>query len=105
MKILQQLLNKEIGAGLAVDGVFGEQTEEAVKTYQRQHKLTADGVCGPKTWAELGFVPDDDEGAPAIPDDPVIDDDTVVVSRALLKQIGKKLKELADGLMELAGGA
>jgi len=41
------------GKSLAADGVFGTNTDCAVKTYQRSNGLTADGVVGPKTWAKL----------------------------------------------------
>jgi len=39
--------------GITADGMFGPQTAEAVKTFQRSHGLTADGIVGPQTWAEL----------------------------------------------------
>jgi len=32
-----------------VDGVYGPATEQAVKSFQTAHGLTADGICGPKT--------------------------------------------------------
>lgn len=35
------------------DGDFGGGTESAVKKYQEEHGLDADGVVGPKTWAKL----------------------------------------------------
>ena len=35
------------------DGDFGQATEAAVKAFQRDNGLTADGICGPKTWAKL----------------------------------------------------
>ena len=36
-----------------VDGVFGSQTEESVKSAQRYFNLTPDGVVGPATWSVL----------------------------------------------------
>lgn len=35
--------------GVNADGQFGPQTEQAVKDYQQQNNLTADGVVGPDT--------------------------------------------------------
>ena len=52
---LQALLNAIYGANLDVDGVFGTNTELAVKAFQKAKSLTADGVVGPKTWAALGI--------------------------------------------------
>lgn len=52
---LQQKLTAA-GYGLAVDGVFGPKTLEAVKAYQAEHGLAVDGKVGPKTWAELNKV-------------------------------------------------
>lgn len=39
--------------GRYVDGKFGEKTETAVKDYQQAFDLSADGICGSKTWAVL----------------------------------------------------
>lgn len=38
-----------------VDGIFGQLTEDAVKAYQSDHNLVADGIIGPKTWASTGI--------------------------------------------------
>lgn len=36
-----------------IDGEFGKDTESAVKAFQKDNDLEADGEIGPKTWAEL----------------------------------------------------
>ena len=45
-----------------VDGVFGSQTTQAVKYFQRKNGLTADGIVGPATLKALGMS---GEGTPA----------------------------------------
>lgn len=40
-----------------VDGDFGNETLAALKAFQKSHPpLVVDGICGPKTWAELDKV-------------------------------------------------
>jgi len=56
VKTLQQLLATD-GASLTVDGVFGSDTESAVKRFQLEHGLLEDGVVGPVTWAALAGDP------------------------------------------------
>src|SRR5262245_65746166 len=59
VKALQTELNHE-GFALEVDGLFGRDTESAVKQFQREHHLDDDGVVGPLTWAALlGTKPPD----------------------------------------------
>lgn len=41
--------------GIPVDGIFGPQTEGAVKQFQLRHRLQADGVVGPLTRKALGW--------------------------------------------------
>lgn len=50
---LQAMLNSYINAGLVVDGIFGNQTETAVKKYQKIRGLAVDGVVGEQTWTQL----------------------------------------------------
>lgn len=42
----------DIGSS-GIDGVFGKQTENAVKQFQTDCGLTADGVCGKDTWKAI----------------------------------------------------
>lgn len=52
VKKLQTELNRA-GAKLKVDGIFGNDTYNAVVAFQSVRGLTVDGVVGPKTWNEL----------------------------------------------------
>ena len=59
VKDLQKVLNATV-ADLAVDGVFGKQTQEAVMAFQKQYDLTVDGIVGPKTWAIVDTIETDE---------------------------------------------
>lgn len=37
-------------------GNFQDDTEQAVKNFQKEYDLSVDGVVGPKTWDMLGDV-------------------------------------------------
>lgn len=39
--------------GIDADGVFGPDTEKAVKEVQKANNLSTDGACGPNTWGVL----------------------------------------------------
>ena len=52
VKILQRLLIYN-GYAISIDGVFGALTETAVKAFQNQRKIGADGIVGNNTWRAL----------------------------------------------------
>jgi N-acetylmuramoyl-L-alanine amidase len=39
--------------GVEIDGVYGSETEDAVKRFQRKNGLLADGIVGPVSWQKL----------------------------------------------------
>ena len=49
----QALKDKGLYNG-SVDGIYGPLTRKAVRSYQRQQNLTADGRLGPQTLSSLG---------------------------------------------------
>ncbi len=53
--IQQELKDRGLYQG-SVDGIFGSATEEAVKKFQRQQGLSADGIAGPQTLKKLGIT-------------------------------------------------
>ena len=62
----QRALRRTPNLSLVVDGIFGPQTEAAVKDFQQGAGLTVDGIVGPMTWAALpdgGPMPTLQEGS------------------------------------------
>ena len=59
---LQRLLNElkegkgypgKDGKKLTLDGDFGTNTDYAIRSYQKAHNLTVDGICGKESWSSL----------------------------------------------------
>lgn len=44
---------RQAGATVAIDGMWGWDTEQAVRGFQRSHGLAVDGVVGATTWVAL----------------------------------------------------
>lgn len=58
VKLLQNKLRKlgfkdASGKDLICDGIFGKNTEYALKNFQKKMSLVTDGIAGPKTWSKL----------------------------------------------------
>ena len=49
---LQEGLNA-VGYDLDCDGIFGHDTEHAVRNFQSNNDLDVDGIVGPDTWNAL----------------------------------------------------
>ena len=54
-KVQQKLKNLGYYTG-NVDGIFGTQTQSAVRRFQRDKGLSVDGIVGPKTLSALGIT-------------------------------------------------
>ena len=52
VETMQNLL-ADVGYDIVVDGRFGKDTDAVLRQFQKDYKLTVDGVCGPKTWKAL----------------------------------------------------
>lgn len=48
-RLIQERLNS-VGFNISTDGIFGENTKNAVKVFQKNRGLTQDGIVGPNTW-------------------------------------------------------
>lgn len=53
VRAAQYLLANKYGYGIAIDGLFGAKTREAVIDFQKKKNLDADGIVGPQTWQAL----------------------------------------------------
>lgn len=53
VEMVQKALMREGFDPGPVDGRLGKKTKAAIKQFQRQHQLRADGVVGERTWALL----------------------------------------------------
>ncbi len=53
VKYLQRKLYSKLYPVGTIDGIFGSNTERAVKDFQQENGLTVDGIVGPKTWSAI----------------------------------------------------
>lgn len=53
VRAVQRLLKIKFGYAINIDGIFGADTKTAVKDFQSDNGLVADGIVGPLTWQKL----------------------------------------------------
>lgn len=99
VKLLQKFLN------ISVDGEFGPGTEKAVKQWQNQNGLIADGIVGEKTIRKMGLGQLDEsvdfdekykgvtiQGA-TFPDDPIKSNLKIILSTEIKEEYLSALEE------------
>jgi peptidoglycan hydrolase-like protein with peptidoglycan-binding domain len=81
-----KLLQQALGA-ITVDGVFGPETEAAVRSFQASHGLSVDGVVGPQTSSALhtasagkAFIADVNTLVPGATPLPAVSDETAATA-------------------------
>lgn len=53
---INQVKHIQVKLGLPSDGIFGNNTKQAVISFQKKHNLIADGIAGPQTLAEINKI-------------------------------------------------
>lgn len=50
VKVCQAFARAITGRSIAIDGIWGQQSDTALRAAQYIMGVTADGICGPSTW-------------------------------------------------------
>lgn len=56
VKYLQEKLTSKLYQVGTIDGVFGANTERAVREFQQENNLSVDGIVGPATWQAVSVI-------------------------------------------------
>ena len=104
-ELQQDLIVKGYDPGTA-DGVFGSRTEKAVKAFQTDNGLTADGIVVPKTWAVLleGAGMPNDKPEEEKPQEGPLEGEFVQISKKELETMYAMATELQFMLQDYMGG-
>lgn len=82
-RLQEQLSDRGFNPGL-IDGIYGGQTESAVREFQRQNDLFADGIAGRATLVALGIRTDAEQINPYVVVVPFKNDNTLAQVRAIV---------------------
>lgn len=82
-RLQEQLSDRGFSPGL-IDGIYGGQTESAVREFQRQNDLFSDGIAGRATLVALGIRTDAEQINPYVVVVPFRNDNTLEQVRAIV---------------------
>ncbi len=83
VKVIQTKLKRWGYFNGSIDGVYGGQTEAAVRSFQQVNGLKADGVCGEKTLAALGISSGGSDGGSGSSSGSSRDNDMYLLARMI----------------------
>lgn len=101
-RLQEQLSDRGFNPGL-IDGIYGGQTENAVREFQRQNDLFADGVAGRATLVALGIGLDAEQVNPYVVVVPFQNENTLEQVRAIVGFRNATLGEAKQGRYINAG--
>lgn len=101
-RLQEQLSDRGFDPGL-IDGVYGGQTESAVREFQRQNDLFADGVAGRATLVALGIGSDAEQVNPYVVVVPFQNENTLEQVRSIVGFRNATLGEAKQGRYINAG--
>lgn len=101
-RLQEKLSDRGYNPGL-IDGVYGGQTQNAVREFQLQNELFADGVAGKATLAALGIRAEAEQVNPYVVVVPFKNDNTLEQVRAVVGFRNASLGEAKQGRYINAG--
>lgn len=101
---VEELQNRLTALGFnsrPADGIFGSQTEEAVKSFQRSRGIAADGIVGTLTWGQLYAQPGTEGGKPSPTPGPSASEPQVTINSNAL--VSKNAVRVLKDILRAAG--